>query len=169
MEAAPSPQAELLRRDLYLADRRATAALARGIAACAARGDLLALSGDLGAGKTAFARDFIHARQDADGLAREEVPSPTFTLVQVYDLPDAPIWHFDLYRLGGPEEVRELGLEEALGEGIVLVEWPDRLDSLLPPSRLEITLLAGDGEEARRARLVGYGEGGRRLAAAASG
>ena len=171
MAAAPSrgPQTEMLRRDLYLADRRATAALARAIAAQARRGDLIALSGDLGAGKTAFARDFIHARQASAGVAREEVPSPTFTLVQLYELPDAPVWHFDLYRLSGPDEVHELGLEEALGQGIALVEWPDRLGPLLPPERLEIMLLGGDVEEARRAQLAGYGGGGRRLAAAASG
>ena len=133
----------------------------------AVRGDLIALWGDLGAGKTAFARGFIHARQEAAGLAREEVPSPTFTLVQLYEMPGGSVWHFDLYRLGNPAEIHELGLDDALAEGITLIEWPERLGPLLPEDRLDLSLAAAP-DEGRTARLLGWGERGRRLARAPS-
>lgn len=156
-----------LRRRVSLPGPAATERLARAIAAAGGPGDVVALRGDLGAGKTAFARAFIHARQDAAGLPREEVPSPTFTLVQIYELPGAPVWHFDLYRLGAPEEAWELGLEEALAEGIALIEWPDRLGGLLPAARLDLTLAFGTAETERVAHLEGHGAAGRRLAEAA--
>src|SRR5205807_6696912 len=105
-----------------LPDEAATARLAARISALAEIGDVIALSGDLGAGKTTFARAFIRARGETG-----EVPSPTFTLVQVYELAAAAIWHFDLYRLRSPDEAWELGIEDALTEGISLIEWPDRL------------------------------------------
>ena len=79
------------------------------------------------------------------------MPSPTFTLVQVYELAAAAIWHFDFYRLRSPDEAWELGIEDALTEGISLIEWPERLGPLLPPYRLEIALLFADRPEARRA------------------
>src|SRR5215831_17568551 len=116
-----------------LPDEAATAALAARVSALAATGDIIALKGDLGAGKTTFARHFIRARGGT-----EEVPSPTFTLVQVYELGAAPIWHFDLYRIKSSEEAWELGIEDAFSEGISLIEWPERLGSLLPQRRLEI-------------------------------
>ena len=134
-----------------LPDEAATAALAERIAAQVAPGDIIALRGDLGAGKTSFARAFIRARGDAD----EEVPSPTFTLVQIYQSDAVAIWHFDLYRLDGAEEAWELGIEEAFASGVSLIEWPDRLASLLPQRRLEITLDFGDLPNARRASLAG--------------
>jgi tRNA threonylcarbamoyladenosine biosynthesis protein TsaE len=134
---------------LALADEGATAALAARLARLARRGDLIALAGELGCGKTSFARAFIRALTDP----AEEVPSPTFTLVQAYDSSAGPIWHFDLYRLTRPEEVLELGVEEALGDGIVLVEWPDRLGSLLPREHLLLTLAAGPTPGARIAAL----------------
>src|SRR5438132_8708462 len=96
-----------------LPDEAATAALAARIAALARPGDVIALAGELGAGKTSFARAFIRARTGRDGEVAEEVPSPTFTLVQVYELADATIWHFDGYRLCDPEEAWELGIEDA--------------------------------------------------------
>ena len=136
-----------------LPDEAATAALAERISALAATGDIIALKGDLGAGKTTFARGFIRARG-----CTEEVPSPTFTLVQVYELGAAAIWHFDLYRIKSPEEAWELGIEDAFSEGISLIEWPERLGPLLPPHRLEIELLFGDRPEARRA-VLDPGEG----------
>ncbi len=115
---------------------RAGAALGRALRA----GDVVFLSGGLGAGKTALARAAIAARLEAAGRPAEEIPSPTFTLVQVYEA-DAPLWHADLYRLSGPEEARELGLDAAAEEGaILLVEWPDRLGALAPARRLEISL-----------------------------
>ena len=136
-----------------LPDEAATAAFAARVSALAATRDIIALKGDLGAGKTSFARAFIRAR---GGI--EEVPSPTFTLVQVYELGAAAIWHFDLYRIKSPEEAWELGIEDAFSEGISLIEWPERLGPLLPPHRLEIELLFGDRPEARRA-VLDPGEG----------
>jgi len=131
-----------------LPDEAATAAFAARISALAATGDIIALKGDLGAGKTSFARAFIRAR---GGI--EEVPSPTFTLVQVYELGAAAIWHFDLYRINSPEEAWELGIEDAFVEGISLIEWPEHLGPLLPRRRLEIEFLFGDRPEARCAVL----------------
>lgn len=108
-------------------------------------GDVVGLTGDLGAGKTTLARAIIRAAADDPDLI---VPSPTFTLVEVYETPRGTYWHFDLYRLEAPEQVYELGWEEARAEGIVLIEWPDRLGPLLP-KHLSVTLeLAGDGRRA---------------------
>lgn len=129
----------------------------------ARRGDVIALWGDLGVGKTAFARDFIHALQRVAGLPLEEVPSPTFTLVQVYPLTELSIWHFDLYRLADADEVYELGWEEVASAGIALIEWPVRLGGLLPAERMDIHLEMDAAEDSRVARLVGRGEPGRRL------
>jgi tRNA threonylcarbamoyladenosine biosynthesis protein TsaE len=141
-----------------LPDKAATAAFAASLAAVAAAGDIIALKGDLGAGKTSFARAFIRARGSG-----EAVPSPTFTLLQVYDVGSAAIWHFDLYRLKSPNEAWELGIEDAFSDAISLIEWPERLGSLLPRHRLEITLLFGDGPEARRAVLEADEDWQRRL------
>jgi tRNA threonylcarbamoyladenosine biosynthesis protein TsaE len=141
-----------------LPDEAATEAFAARVSALAAVGDVIALKGDLGAGKTSFARAFIRSRG-----AVEEVPSPTFTLLQIYELAEAAIWHFDLYRLKSAEEAWELGIEDAFSDGISLIEWPERLGSLLPQRRLEITLHYGDRPEARRAALVGGGDWQERL------
>ncbi|WP_149539439.1 tRNA (adenosine(37)-N6)-threonylcarbamoyltransferase complex ATPase subunit type 1 TsaE [Siccirubricoccus phaeus] len=136
-----------------LPDLAATAALAARLAPAARPGDALLLAGPLGAGKSAFARAFLRA---AAGDPALEVPSPSFTLVQSYDLPGGvPAHHFDLYRLAGPAEVPELGWEEAR-EGIVLVEWPERLGELAPAEALRITLSPGAAEAARIARLEGW-------------
>src|ERR1700724_308472 len=96
-----------------LPDEGATAAFAARISGLAAPGDIIALKGDLGAGKTTFARAFIRSRG-----GEEEVPSPTFTLVQIYELAEAAVWHLDLYRLKSAEEAWELGIEDAFSEGI---------------------------------------------------
>jgi tRNA threonylcarbamoyladenosine biosynthesis protein TsaE len=133
-----------------LPDEAATVALASRVAALVVPGDIIALKGDLGAGKTSFARAFIRACGDA----HQEVPSPTFTLVQIYETDAVTIWHFDLYRLNAAEEAWELGIEEAFASGVSLIEWPERLKSLLPQRRLEITLDFGDFPQARRAFLV---------------
>lgn len=148
---------------LHLASEAATGALAAALASRAVAGDAIALRGDLGSGKTTFARAFIRSR----GRGDEEVPSPTFTLVEVYEpaRDGPPVWHFDLYRLTRAEEVRELGLDEALAGGIVLIEWPDRLGGLLPRERLDVTFLPGSTPERRVARL----EGSRRWAARLQG
>jgi tRNA threonylcarbamoyladenosine biosynthesis protein TsaE len=122
------------------------------LAALARRGDVLALAGGLGMGKTSFARGFLRARPGGAGIA--EVPSPTFTLVQVYELPDGEVWHFDLYRLTRAEDAYELGIEEAFAEAISLIEWPDRLGTLLPADRLDVEFSNGPSAESRRVRLV---------------
>ena len=142
-----------------LPDETATAAFAARISALAEIGDVIGLKGDLGAGKTTFARAFIGARGGT-----EEVPSPTFTLVQIYELGPAAIWHFDLYRLRSPDEAWELGIEDAFSEGISLIEWPERLGPLLPSYRLEITFLFADRPEARRAVIAAGGDWQDRLA-----
>lgn len=144
---------------LDLPDEAATEALAAALAAATRPGDVLALEGDLGAGKTVFARAFIRAL--GDGL--EEVPSPTFTLVQTYALSGGTIYHFDLFRLTDPEEAYELAIEEAFADGISLIEWPGRLGALLPPGRLEIALDAGATPTARRVTFNGGADWGRRL------
>jgi tRNA threonylcarbamoyladenosine biosynthesis protein TsaE len=139
-------------RRLRLPDATATATLARRVAALARPGDVIALKGELGSGKTYFARAFI---------GEEEVPSPTFTLVQIYDGPQGRIWHFDLYRLEAPEQAPdqaiELGIEEAFATGISLIEWPERLGRLIPTERLEIALGFAAAPEAREAVIAGTG------------
>jgi tRNA threonylcarbamoyladenosine biosynthesis protein TsaE len=136
-----------------LEDEAATAALAARVGSLLRPGDMVALRGDLGAGKTAFARALIQSLGDSD----DEVPSPTFTLVQTYETPAGSIWHFDLYRLSGADEVIELGWDEVRADGIALVEWPDRLGPLLPPDRLEIAISFGTTSGSRRATLTGHG------------
>lgn len=168
MSASPPPIAQY-RRAQYrraLPDEAATAALAAELAPLLRPGDLVTLSGTLGAGKTAFARALIAARAGAP----VEVPSPTFTLVQSYELPGGTIWHFDLYRLTDPDEVIELGWDEARADGIALVEWPDRLGPLAGADRLDIALalLPGDAANApRQAVLTGHGGWAKRLEALA--
>ncbi len=120
---------------LPLADEAATADLGARLAAASRPGDIIALHGDLGAGKTTLARGLIRALAGPE----TDVPSPTFTLVQTYATPALPVWHFDLYRLEHPDEARELGMEEAV-DGLCLVEWPERLGSDIPLRRLEVRL-----------------------------
>ncbi|WP_051285052.1 tRNA (adenosine(37)-N6)-threonylcarbamoyltransferase complex ATPase subunit type 1 TsaE [Nisaea denitrificans] len=124
---------------LVLNGQLATEHLARACAGFAAPGCVFLLSGGLGAGKSTFARAFIRRLIGAD----EEVPSPTFTLVQQYgpfdrDGAELEVWHADLYRLGDPDEVLELGLDEAFATTICLVEWPDRLGSFAPKDAIEL-------------------------------
>ncbi|MCK0151215.1 tRNA (adenosine(37)-N6)-threonylcarbamoyltransferase complex ATPase subunit type 1 TsaE [Marivita sp. S6314] len=114
----------------------ATAHLAAKLGAGLSPGDCLLLSGGIGAGKSHFARALILSR-----LAEpEDVPSPTFTIVQTYDLPDCELWHADLYRLGDPDQIIELGLLDAVDTAITLIEWPDRLQDLTPPHALHIAI-----------------------------
>lgn len=159
---APKPEtAAEAHWEIALADEAATTALAAAVARALLPGDLMTLAGDLGAGKTTFARALIRIRAGDPEL---EAPSPTFTLLQSYDLPRGVIVHADLYRLSGPDELDELGWDEAGVDAIVLVEWPDRLGPVLPPDRLALTLAAGAAPEARTATLVGYGGFAPRLA-----
>jgi tRNA threonylcarbamoyladenosine biosynthesis protein TsaE len=134
-----------------LPDLAATEALAQQLASFARPGDCILLAGPLGAGKTAFARAFLRAAADDPAM---EVPSPSFTLVQIYDTKIGPIFHYDLWRLDGANALTELDWEDAL-DGVVLVEWPDRLGSLRPEDALTITLRLGE-EEAREATLTGW-------------
>ena len=126
-----------------------TEALGAAIARALEPGDVVCLWGELGAGKTTLARGLIRALMGPE----EEAPSPTFTLVQTYETPDFPVAHLDLYRLSGPQDVRELGLEEVLEEGAAVIEWPGRLGAELPRDRLDITLaIEADGRVARLER-----------------
>jgi len=117
----------------------ATARIAQTLGACLAAGDVLLLHGPVGAGKSHFARALIQSRLAALGRF-EDVPSPTFTLVQCYDLDRAELWHADLYRLTGPAECDELGLIDAFESAICLVEWPDRLAELTAAGALHLHL-----------------------------
>lgn len=126
-------------------------ALAKNISLIVAPKDVLCLSGEIGAGKTTFARFFLGAL----GIV-EEVPSPTFNLVFVYDTNNVPVWHFDFYRLSDAREVYELGFEDALEEGITLIEWPQRILGLLPNDRIDI-LISVDSSERRSIIVIGYG------------
>ena len=144
--------------ELVLADDAATARLGEDLAAAARPGDVFALSGDLGAGKTTLARGFIRAMADASDL---DVPSPTFTIVQSYPA-RIPVHHFDLYRLTDPGEVDELGLDEAVADGIALIEWPERAGTGLPSGRTEIKL--AEWEAGRKATISGPPETMARIA-----
>jgi len=149
------------------ADEGKTTMLGQCLAQCLVPGDTLLLWGDLGSGKTHFARAVIRARLGAAGAAAE-IPSPSFTLVQTYEAPEADIWHADLYRLSDPQEVLELGLDDALDTAICLIEWPDRwgeawpeaaacLAFSTPPERPDtriVDLMAAPGN-ALAQRLVG--------------
>ena len=134
---------------LPLATETETAALGTRLARAARVGDCILLEGPIGAGKSCLARAFIRALCGQE----EEVPSPTFTLVQVYEANGTEIWHADLYRLTHPDEVWELGLEDAFQKAICLVEWPDRLGRHQPQGALRVRLESlGDG---RLARIMG--------------
>jgi len=139
--------------DILLDGESATERLAGRIASVARAGDVLALAGDLGAGKTVFARAFIRT---LTGDPETEVPSPTFTLVQGYDGEGGEdIRHFDLYRLERPDDALELDIEDAFAYAVSLVEWPERLGPWLPPRRLLIRLDHGAAKRQRRARISG--------------
>ena len=125
--------------------------LGRAVADRLRGGDAVLLDGPLGAGKTVLARALLRRLAGNDAL---EVPSPSYTLVQTYETRLGPVHHFDLWRLDGPRALPELGWDEAR-EGIVLVEWPDRLGPLRPPDALSVSLLL-DEHDARRAELTGW-------------
>ena len=133
--------------------------LGAAIAAQLRRGDVVLLRGDLGAGKTELARSIVRARSGWD----VEVPSPTFTLVQTYRTPDLTIAHADLYRMEQDGELAELGLDEAMEDGAVLVEWPERAESYWPETRLEISLVIDGDGQGRRATLTFGGAWASRL------
>ncbi|MFP6771153.1 MAG: tRNA (adenosine(37)-N6)-threonylcarbamoyltransferase complex ATPase subunit type 1 TsaE [Alphaproteobacteria bacterium] len=138
--------------DRPLPDGAATEAAAAGLAKLSRPGDVFCLFGELGAGKTAFARGFLRALGVTD-----DIPSPTFNLVLTYDTEAGVVWHFDLYRLGGRDEAVELGIDEAFADGICLIEWPDLLGSWLPEQRIEIHLSETDGGRTRHLVLRALG------------
>lgn len=144
---------------LTLPNQAATERLATAIGSRLRAGDTVALVGGLGAGKSAFARALIAGRL-ADLGRSEDIPSPTYTLVQTYDLGETEVWHADLYRLASADESAELGLEDAFSTAICLIEWPDRLGALLPERRLVLDL-AFDPEDpdVRHATLTAAGPG----------
>src|SRR5579872_490964 len=148
---------------LTLADETATAALMADLALLISPGDLITLSGDLGAGKTAAARAMIRYLADDDAL---EVPSPTFTLAQSYELPPFPLLHADLYRISDPSELQEIGLLPLPDATVVLIEWPERAGDALPHDRIDIALRhdPAHGDGARIAEFTGFGTGAARVA-----
>lgn len=148
-------------RQLHLDSETATAALAAEVALFLKAGDVVTLSGDLGAGKTTFARAAIRALAPDRGSF--EVPSPTFTLVQPYEFTRVPITHVDLYRITDIEEVVELGLDDALLAGAVMIEWPDRMGAALPADRLDIAFDYVGDENARTVAMTGHGDWAARL------
>ncbi|WP_299349137.1 tRNA (adenosine(37)-N6)-threonylcarbamoyltransferase complex ATPase subunit type 1 TsaE [uncultured Shimia sp.] len=135
--------------DLLLTSPEDTCALAQKLGPLLGAGDVLLLEGDIGAGKTHFARSVIQS------LLREpeDVPSPTFTLVQIYDAAPFEIWHADLYRLTSPDEVVELGLVDAFEDSLCLVEWPDRLAELAPATALTLSFKMGEEAGVRHLSL----------------
>ena len=148
----PRPETEL-----RLAAPDDTARLGRWLAGCLQPGDTVLLQGPIGSGKSHLARSVIQS-----WLGQlEDVPSPTYTLVQTYGEGGAEIWHADLYRLSHPDEVIELGLDDAFGRAICLVEWPERLGRAAPDSALRLTF-SQDGE-GRRIVLTGSAEWAERL------
>jgi len=136
---------------IRIKDEPGTARLAACLATRAKPGDIIALWGDLGVGKTAFARAFIN---ELTGHS-EDVPSPTFTLVQLYDTPGGTLYHFDMYRLDKPDDALELGVEDAFANGICLIEWPGHLGPWLPANRLDVIFEHGDSETERIIEIVG--------------
>lgn len=164
---ASAPTAPAILASVETLSPAETGALAARLAGAARPGDILLLSGDLGAGKTAFARAFIQTLLAKDGRM-EDVPSPTYTLVQTYVTEAAEIWHADLYRLGDPSELVELGLLDAGPEALLLVEWPELAGEAWPghaywlqfeatgPEARKLSLSRVDGRTAPAALVQGF-------------
>ncbi|MBM7067228.1 tRNA (adenosine(37)-N6)-threonylcarbamoyltransferase complex ATPase subunit type 1 TsaE [Actibacterium sp. 188UL27-1] len=137
--------ADPLTQTLILPDAEATTRLGQTLAPLLGNGDTLLLAGPIGAGKSHLARAIILSKLAGEDRV-EDVPSPTYTLVQTYDTTKGEIWHTDLYRLGDPGEVYELGLDEAFEAALCLVEWPDRLGRTAPAHALSVEIaLSGTG------------------------
>ncbi|WP_417489190.1 tRNA (adenosine(37)-N6)-threonylcarbamoyltransferase complex ATPase subunit type 1 TsaE [Maricaulis sp.] len=142
-------------RHLPLTDLADTTALGDRLAGLLVAGDIVCLSGDLGAGKTTLARQVI-----ANMCGVDDAPSPTYTIVQVYETgASVALWHVDLYRIEEPGELEQLGLDDAFDDAITLIEWPERLEDSLPGDRLEISIaITGAGvDTVREARITGFG------------
>ena len=141
---------DLIHQTLHLPDEAATIELGHQIAPLLKAGDVLYLTGELGMGKSSLARAIIRTLTTAN----QEVPSPTFTLIQTYDTPAFEIAHLDLYRLKSPEESYELGLDDALAHSVFLIEWPQRLGHLGFDDRLDIVLEEADNTNLKAGRRV---------------
>ena len=165
--AISTPKTEALIWKCFLPSPEATNALAERLAPILGAGDAVMLSGPIGAGKTHFARALIQARLKAVDIW-QDVPSPTFTLVQTYQADELEIWHADLYRLGGPADVDELGLFEAFDMALTLVEWPERLGSERPAQRLELRFETGQEVGQRNLTALAFGSKWHRREAALS-
>src|SRR6266550_8510907 len=146
-----------------LADETATARLMADLALLIGPGDLITLSGDLGAGKTAAARAMIRYLADDEAM---EVPSPTFTLAQAYELPAFPLVHADLYRINDPTELEEIGLSPLPEGTLALIEWPERAPDALPQDRIDIAFSHRPmfGSTARAAEITGHGKAAAQVA-----
>lgn len=138
---------------LTLPDTEATSRLADALAALAAPGVCVLLDGPVGAGKTFLARGVLHALMRKQGQL-EDVPSPTFTLVQTYVVGGLEVWHADLYRLTSPDELIELGLDTAFDQAFCIIEWPDRMGDFAPDSALRISLAADCANESKRTAQI---------------
>ncbi len=136
---------------INLPDEASTLALGGKLIEQLSIGDVVTLTGELGAGKTTLVRGMLQK-----ALGNIEVPSPTYTLVQIYDMPDYELWHCDMYRLERPEDGYELGLMDAFEDAVCLIEWPDKLGSLIPEDALSIKVVF-DGK-GRKATLTGFEE-----------
>lgn len=158
MSCPPVP----LHLQLTLSTPEQTARLARAIGAICSAGDCLLLDGPIGAGKTHFARALIQGRLTELGLI-EDVPSPTFTLVQTYEAGPLEIWHADLYRLTNVDEVFELGLDDAFETALCLIEWPDRLGDLAPKGALHLRFATMEAADTRCLDLTAGPDWARRL------
>lgn len=140
---------------VILRNEQATEELAQRIAELAQPGDVICLKGDLGVGKTFFAKCFI---AHLTGLSKDNITSPTFTLVQTYDADKGTIWHFDLYRIDSLEACEELGYEDAFDTGITLIEWPEILEAALPVEQLELAFFydTNKGERLLQVKATGH-------------
>src|SRR5437660_3871179 len=154
--AMPLPTIDSATFSVVLPDEQVMRRLVVDVASALEPADLVTLSGDLGAGKTTFARAMIRHFAGDETL---EVPSPTFTLMQIYNLPRFPVVHIDLYRLSGAAELAELGFDDLPEGAVVLLEWPDRAAGFLPPDRLDVALTLAPKMKLqfRHARVTGYG------------
>ena len=138
---------------IFVSNENATKAIARKLSRFLTSREVITLSGDLGSGKTFFARALVQSFTSNI----EEVLSPTFSLVQTYETSLGLISHFDLYRINRPEEVFEIGFDDAVADGIVLIEWPSHLGLLLPVDRIEVEIKHGNTETSRHLKFCGYG------------
>lgn len=144
---------------ISIINEQQTTALATAVAKQIAVGEAVLLSGELGVGKTYFAKKFLNAL----GIAESLVASPTFTLVNVYDTNKGPLWHADLYRIKSKDEVLELGLEDAFSSSITLIEWPERADLHWPKDYLALSFEFSDDESARTITPQGFGTWGKKV------